>query len=303
MRECIDAMEDLYLREGGNIGAQPLRYVTHVDSDSVILTMPAYSRRLERFAVKMVTEYKKNPSRYSLPVQGGVTVLMDSENSKVLASLDSPTITALRTGAVSGLASKYLSRRDSKSVAVIGSGQQARTILEAVSCVREVDRVKVFSRTHGNAVQFAKEMGRLLGIEVKATEERATAMKNADILIVATNSSTPVIDWNEVPKGAHINSVGTLPDRRELDVETVCNSSLYVDIKEGVLKEAGDVIEAIKSGRITETHILGDLTDLAKKQVEGRASDKEVTLFKSVGFALQDIYASDRVYRKSSRDS
>ncbi|MDG6908377.1 MAG: ornithine cyclodeaminase family protein [Nitrososphaerota archaeon] len=296
MRECIVAMEELYLNE--ILEVQPLRTVLHVDPDSVILTMPAYSSSLKRFAVKIVTEYRQNPARFSLPVQGGVTVLMDSRNSRVLASFDSPTITAIRTGAVSGLATKYLARENSDSAAVIGSGQQARAILEAVCCVRKIERASVFSRSQANARQFAKEMGETLGLEILPSEDRPSALKDCDIIIVATNSSSPVIDWREIPSGAHINSVGTLPERREIDSETVRNSSLFVDTKEGVLKEAGDVIHAIKNGLVSEDHIVGDLKDLITGRVKGRSSENQITLFKSVGFALQDVYACDHAYRK-----
>ncbi|MCL4518045.1 MAG: ornithine cyclodeaminase family protein [Thaumarchaeota archaeon] len=302
MTDCIDAMEDLYLNEEDNVDKQPMRTVLRVDQDSVILTMPAYSPRLSRFAVKIVTEYKKNPINYSLPVQGGATVMIDSRNSNVLAGFDSPMITAIRTGAVSGLATKYLARAESKSVAVIGSGQQARTMLEAVCCVRGIRHVSVFSRTHANAIQFSKEMHDALGVEISVFEDRSSALKESDIIIVATNSSVPVIDWKEVPEGAHINSIGTLPDRRELDLDTVCNSAVFVDTREGVLKEAGDVINAIRIGRVDEGHIIGSLTNLVKRQSAGRSSAKQVTMFKSVGFALQDVYACERVYRKMSQN-
>ncbi|MDG6995223.1 MAG: ornithine cyclodeaminase family protein [Nitrososphaerota archaeon] len=303
MSECIDAMEDLYTNEEENIDRQPMRTVLRVDQDSVILTMPSLSTKLNRFAVKIVTEYKNNPANFSRPVQGGITVLMDSMNSNVLASFDSPMITAIRTGAVSGLATRYLSRKDSKSVAVIGSGQQARTILEAICCVRQIKNALVYSRTLGNAVQFANEMRRTLGISVEAVEDRTFALKNSDIIIVATNSAVPVIDWNEIPAGAHINSIGTLPERRELDLETVCNSALFADTKEGVLKEAGDVIHAIKIGKVTERHLLGTLSDLIKENIKGRSSVDQVTIFKSVGFALQDVYACAHVYNKSTSNS
>ncbi|MCL4519257.1 MAG: ornithine cyclodeaminase family protein, partial [Thaumarchaeota archaeon] len=187
---------------------------------------------------------------------------------------------------------------ESTTLADIGSGQQARAILEAVCCVRKIERASVFSRSQANARQFAKEMGETLGLEILPSEDRPSALKDCDIIIVATNSSSPVIDWREIPSGAHINSVGTLPERREIDSETVRNSSLFVDTKEGVLKEAGDVIHAIKNGMVSEDHIVGDLKDLITGRVKGRSSENQITLFKSVGFALQDVYACDHAYRK-----
>ena len=113
---------------------------------------------------------------------------------------------------------------------------------------------------------------------------------------VATNSSIPVLRWSDLPKGTHINSIGTLPDRQELDLETISNGSLFVDTKEGVLKDAGDVIAGIRAGVISEKSIRGDLSELLRGTVPGRQSDNEVTLFKSVGMALQDVYAANRIY-------
>ncbi|MGI0085745.1 MAG: ornithine cyclodeaminase family protein, partial [Nitrososphaerales archaeon] len=296
------AMEDLYRKESMEIASQPMRTLNRLDEDSIILTMPSYSRRLKRFAVKIVSEYRNNPKNFSLPVQGGVIVLIDANNSQALAILESATLTATRTGAVSGLATRLLSREDSNSVAVVGSGQQARAQLEAVCLVRKIYDARVFSRDFSHAERFAAEMSSNLGVTCVPHSERRTALRGADIIILATNSSEPVLEWGEVSRGAHINSIGTLPERRELDLDTVCKSRLYVDAREGVLKEAGDVIHAISSGRITENHILGDLGELLSGKSKGRQDRKDVTLFKSVGFAMQDVYASDRVFETISRD-
>ena len=168
MADCIDDMEELYSNEESSMIHQPKRVVTRIDNESVILTMPSFSDRLGMFAVKIVTEYKKNPEKNSLPVQGGLTVLMNSRNSSILALLDSPTITSIRTGAVSGLATKYLSRADSQEVGSIGSGQQARAMLEAVCVVREIKHAKVYSRDPTNSNLFATEMSDKLDITVRS---------------------------------------------------------------------------------------------------------------------------------------
>ena len=285
MQECIGVVEQLYLNESENIYQQPIRTVTRVDADSVILSMPAYSPRLKRFAVKVVTEFKNNPAKYSLPVQGGLILLLDAKNSSILATLDAPMITAIRTGAVSGVATKLVARKDSKTVAVVGSGEQARTQLEAVCAVRTISEVSVYSRNISNSTRFAREMSQELGILVRAHESRRAALANADIVILATNSATPVLDWSEVPKGCHINSIGTLPTHAELDVETVAHSRIFVDNKTAVPLEAGDMLNALNSGRIAKKDIQGELSDLLLHRVVGRNSDDQVTLFKSVGFA------------------
>jgi alanine dehydrogenase len=303
MEECISCMEELFSKESSSTLVQPRRVVTSLDPDSVVLTMPAFSEKLGLFGVKVVTEFKKNPEKYSLPVQGGLTILLDSKNSSVMALLDSPAITALRTGAVSGLATRILSREDSQKVGLIGSGQQAKTMLEAVFTVRkQLDSAKVYSRNPDNAKHFAAEMSTKLGVPVTAVSERRDALREADIVNVATNSSTPVLEWEEIQPGAHVNSVGTLPDRRELDLETVARSKLFVDTREGVLNEAGDVLHAIRAGRLTESAIHGDLFELVKGTVRTSSADeKHVTLFKSVGFGLQDLYACHRAYHNFLR--
>jgi ornithine cyclodeaminase/alanine dehydrogenase-like protein (mu-crystallin family) len=298
---CINCLESLFKNEAeSDIEDQPKRSYVRPDDDSVIFTMPALSKRLGRFCVKVVSEYKRNPSRFGLPVQGGAILLFDSKDSRLLAVLDSAVITEIRTGAVCAVASKFLSREDSTKVGVIGCGRQARRMLEGACAVRKIQFVTAFSRDFQHASAFADEMAsRIPGVQIKAVRDRATACREADILIVATNSSEPAISWKELSKGTHINSIGTLPERRELDEDTIFNSSLYVDNYDGVLTEAGDVMAAISSGRIGRDHIRANLSKLVKNLTIGRRSEDEVTLFKSVGFALLDLYASDFGYEKA----
>jgi alanine dehydrogenase len=298
MSKCISVMEEMYRYESENIYRQPIRTPIRIDSDSIILTMPSYSTRLKRFAVKIITEFKNNPERYSLPIQGGLIVLIDATNSSVLATLDAPMITAIRTGAVSGLATRLLAKESSKKVAVIGSGQQARTQLEAVCAVRQISEVAVYSRNRANADKFAVEMSKALRTSVGTKTERREALSGADIVILATNSPMPVISWSEISNGCHINSIGALPERIETDLETIFHSRVFVDNKVAVAQEAGDVLNALRSGRISEDHIRGDLSDLVLGRAKGRTSENEVTFFKSVGFALQDVYASSYAYNR-----
>jgi ornithine cyclodeaminase len=302
-KECVDQLESLYFKEAGELESQPQRTLTRINSDSLIFTMPGYSKKLGRFAVKIVSEYKKNPKLFRRRIQGGLVILFDSNTSEPLALIDSPRLTAIRTGALCGLATELLSRRDSKSVGIIGSGEQARALLEGACTVRPVREVRVFSLEFSHARNFAKEMSRKLGVPVEAVSEKKELCKEkVDILNLATNSSRPVLDWkDDVSSGMHINSIGTLPERQELDVDTIRNSRLFVDTKDGVLREAGDLINAIKVGKINESHILGDLSVLVSKRATGRKDSTDVTLFKSVGFSLLDVYAASKAYENASR--
>jgi ornithine cyclodeaminase len=298
MQECIDQIESLYVNESEYISLQPLRVLTRINEDSHILTMPGHSKNLERFAVKIVSEYKKNPELFDRKIQGGIALLFDSRNAELLATLDATSLTAIRTGALCGLATKLLSRQDSRKAVVIGSGTQARTQLEGVCAVRKIEEALVYSREFSHALNFAEEMSTKLKLEVEAVRDK-DQLRNfrEDILIIATNATNPVLSWQEnVFSGMHINSIGVLPDRRELDVETLANSRVFVDLKQGVLQESGDVIFAIKTGAIKEDHIIGDLSDLLLKKKQGRLHTDDVTLFKSVGFALLDVYAASKAY-------
>lgn len=302
MHDCIDAMHEMYDQGRKELNNQPARILTRVDLQSLILTMPSYSARLRRFAVKLVTEFKRNPKSFGIPAQGGVTALLDGKNSQVLALADSAALTAVRTGAVSGLATKLLSRKNSRKVGILGSGQQARTQLEAVCEVRRIEEVVVYSPHPAHSKLFSKDMGRITGAVVKPCSRPGLATEGADILIAATNSSVPVIGRDQVPPGCHINSIGTLPEREELPPEVISMSSVYVDTVEGVLREAGDVIRAIRRGLFSRERIIADLGGVIRNPGLGRKRNDEVTLFKSVGFGLQDLYSFSRLYDAIVRD-
>ncbi|MHB1908809.1 MAG: ornithine cyclodeaminase family protein [Nitrososphaerales archaeon] len=292
---CIDAIEDLYRHEYKAIFEQPARTLTRINESSIIFTMPAYSKKLGKFAVKIVSEFRGNTLSRK-PVQGGSVVLIDASDGSTLATIDAPALTAIRTGAVSGLATRILAPKESKNVAVLGSGQQAKAQLEAIQAVRDIQSAFVYSPNYAHARNFAKEMRSMLHIDVTALKERTGFRSlSVDIIIAATNSAIPVIAWEEdVSENCHINSIGTLPERRELDRMTICNSSIFVDSKESVLHEAGDIMDAIKNHVISEQNILGDLGDLLHRNWSKRR--EKVTLFKSVGFGLQDVYAASKAY-------
>lgn len=298
--ECINLLRRMLREYGEEAYSQPSRTIIQTKESGVILTMPSYSPSLGRFAVKVVTEFKENPEKYGIPVQGGKILLLDSGNGSCLAILDSPVITEIRTASLCALASDILARKDARKVAVIGSGREARAILEALSFVRKIENVKVKSRKFENAERFAKDMSSKLGFEVKAVEHSRDATKEADIIIAATNSESPVISSEDVPKGAHVVSIGTLPNRRELDEELISKSSVFVDIRNGVLNEAGDIISAIKLGKFSHEKIRADIVELVRDESRGRQSSEEITLFKSVGFGLLDVFVSDYIYRKFS---
>lgn len=298
MKEAIGVVEEMLGKGAAEIQSQPARTILKVDQDSFILTMPAYSSILGRYAVKIVTEFKMNPEKNNLPVQGGSILLIDCDDSRVLALLDSPTVTEVRTGALTGLATRILSRPESRRVGVVGSGKEARTHLEAVYTVRGIKEAKVASKNPSHAKQFAEEMSQKLDIRVDAVGTPGEAAGGADVVIAATSSATPVLSSEDISDGCHINSIGTLPDRRELSSDLISRASVFVDTRAGVMREAGDIIQAVREGKFSEAMVKGDLAELVLSKSPGRSNPNEVTLFKSVGFALADVYSASYVYDK-----
>jgi ornithine cyclodeaminase/alanine dehydrogenase len=209
----------------------------------------------------------------------------------------------MRTGATSGVATRYLAGEDSDSVGIIGAGVQARTQLWAVCEARQIEKAEVYDIDIGKARDFAIEMAEKLGIEVSVEESPQRVAKNSDILIIATTSRVPVIEGRWLEGKVHINSVGWVgPDGRELDSSTVEMARLFVDSKEAVLEESGDIIIPIKEGVVTEGKIDGEIGELVSGIKEGRRAEDGITLFKSVGLAIEDAAVAELAYEKALKE-
>jgi ornithine cyclodeaminase/alanine dehydrogenase len=212
--------------------------------------------------------------------------------------MDGTYITAMRTGATSGVATRYLAREDASTVGVIGAGAQARTQLAAVCEVRPIAAARVFSRSADGRAAYAREMSAELGIEVVATGSAEEAVRGVDIVCTASTSKTPVVESDWIGPGVHINGVGSHSvDARELDAETVRRARVVVDTRDAALAEAGDLLMPIKEGLIGEDHIRAELGEVVTGARPGRERDDEITLFKSQGLAIQDVATAALVYR------
>ncbi len=208
-------------------------------------------------------------------------------------------ITAMRTGAASGVATKYLAREDSKTVGVFGAGVQARTQLMAVCAMRNIERAFVYDKFEERANGFATEMSGNLNIPIE-TRKPEDVVKESDIIITATTAKTPIFDGNLVNPGTHLNSIGSFkPDVREVDEVVIKRSKIVVDQKSAALEEAGDIIIPLKAGIITEKDIYGELGEIVTGIKPGRTSDSEITLFKSVGLGIQDCATAWLAYTKA----
>jgi ornithine cyclodeaminase len=258
----------------------------------VSLFMPAHLRESGNAGAKVVSVNPGNAAR-GLPAIHAVVLVLDVLTGRPTALMDGTWLTALRTGAVGGLAADLLARSDAKTVALFGAGVQARTQLEAVRCVREITEVRVVSRSGASADRLA---GEVVGVRAVRVDDANEAIEGADIIIAATSSSTPVFDGARVEPGTHVTGVGSYTlDMREVDTALVQRARIIVDQREAVMEEAGDIVGPIRDGVVDETVIIAEIGEVVLGRVPGRTADSEITFFKSVGNAVQDVAVAARV--------
>jgi ornithine cyclodeaminase len=285
MRQAIEAMREAFGQLAAGEATVPLR--TSLETEKgVTLFMPAYLKGSGDLGAKIVSVYAGNPA-LGLPTINAVVIALDGGTGQPLALMDGTYLTALRTGAASGLATELLARPNASIVAVFGAGAQARTQLEAVRTVRPIREVRIVSRTRSSAERFAAEIE---GVAVRVMDDRSAAVQGAHIVIAATTSSTPVFDGRDVAPGTHVNGIGSYtPEMQEVDATLVQRAKVVVDSREAALAEAGDLIIPLRQGLITADHIHAELGEIVNGDKAGRTSDDEITFFKSVGNAAQDV--------------
>ena len=299
MEDCITAVEAAFRELAQAHVIMPQRAAIKVaDGNGLFLGMPAYiGGDMNALGVKVVTVYPDNPSKHDLPTVLGTLLLCDPATGKASAIMDAGFLTAVRTGAASGVATRYLANEDAKICTVFGAGVQARKQLEAVHIVRPLEKVHVIDVREDAAKAFAQDMGADLGIPVTATTDAEAAVREADIVVTASSSHDPVFDGDWLQPGTHINNVGShSPDARELDTTTVKRSKFVADLREANLAEAGDILIPIREGAVTEEHIHASLGEIILGTRPGRESPEEITVFKSCGLAIQDVSTALAVY-------
>jgi alanine dehydrogenase len=252
------------------------------------LVMPAYLPGPHKIGLKLISLCEDNPAR-GLPFAQAITIVMDAERGTPLAVLEAGYLTAVRTGAASGVATDALARRDARVAAIFGAGVQGRTQLEATAAVRPLRKAFVVDIDPRAAAAFAAEMGPALGLVIEPADA-ATALRDADIVSTTTTSAVPVLRDGDLKPGVHINAVGSYkPHVREIPGETVRRAALFVDERRSALEEAGDIIIPLREGLIGEDHIRAEIGQVLAGLAPGRRSDEEITLFKSVGNAVEDL--------------
>ncbi|MFH0895866.1 MAG: ornithine cyclodeaminase family protein [Bacteroidota bacterium] len=299
MNDCINVIEKAFAELSNGTAVLPLRINIKPDA-GLALYMPAYLKEMGALACKVVTVYKDNPAKHNLPTTIGKVLLQNPDTGEVICIMDGGYLTAVRTGAASGVATKLLARKDAnQTVAVYGTGVQAKMQLWAVACVASVAKVLVYDLNEAAADAFVKEMSEKHKLNVVKCANPDDLL-DSDIIITATSSATPLWDGNKLKDGTHINNIGShTPGARELDTITVKRSLFVGDSREACFAEAGDIMIPLKEGAITEDHFYAELGEIITGKKAARTDNKQITLFKSNGLAIQDAATAKLVYEKA----
>jgi len=300
MPDLIGSMRAALADYSGGRAQQPLRTVLELgDKRSFFGIMPASLTDPRAVGTKLVTVFPSNHEK-GLPSHLATIVLLDPDTGELLALIDGRYITEARTAAVSAVSADLLALPDAATLAILGSGVQAHSHLEALACVRRLADVRVWSPTESHRAAFVREVARD-GLRIRAAASARDAVDGADLIVVATASTTPVLESAWVPDGAHICAIGACrPTHRELQAALVARSRVFVDSTVGALAEAGDIVMAIQEGAIGPQHIAGELGALVSGTVAGRQVRGQVTLFKSLGMAVEDVAAAHLAYTRAS---
>jgi ornithine cyclodeaminase len=300
MDTCVEAMAEALKTFARGDAVLPLRSMLWLpDRRGLLGLMPAYLGSPALLGLKVVSVMPGNHGTAYESHQGTV-MLFEVEHGSPVAMMDASTITEIRTAAVSGVATRALARQDAGDLAILGSGVQARSHLDAMKAVRRLRRVRVWSRDAANARAFAERESRRHGLRVEASPSAREAVAGADLICTTTAAKSPVLEGAWLAPGVHINAVGAcFKDARELDTAAVAGARLFVDCRESALNEAGDVLIPRGEGAIGDDHIVGELGEVLLERVPGRRGPGERTLFKSLGIAVEDLAAAHLIWRKA----
>ena len=300
MADLIAAMEAAVARFSSGEVLQPVRTVLTVGPTRAYFgLMPAYIEQPARLGAKLVTVFNENHER-GLPSHLATIVLLDPDTGALIALMDGRYITEMRTAAVSAVSARHLSSPGATTLGILGSGVQARSHLEAYAEVRALEDVRVWSPQKRNRERFVEEMSGRVPARIRAADSAEEAVRDADMVVLATSCATPVIEQPWVSTGAHVVSVGACrPDQREMAPALVASGRLFVDSKAAALVESGDVVMGIHDGLFDRSHLAGELGEVVLGRVDGRTGDKQITIFKSLGMAVEDVVAADLVLRRA----
>jgi len=303
MNDTIEILEKAFTDLANGNAVMPQRTsITSPENNGVALYMPAYLKGIGAFGIKVVTVFRDNLPKYNLPTILGTVILLDEKTGAPIALLDGGYITAMRTGGAAGLAAKFLARKDAKVHTLFGTGGMARTHAWAVNCVRKIEKLILFSLDPIEKQKaFKKSLEKIINCEIVLGDDPKKAVNEADIVTLITSTKEPIIDGDWIKPGTHINGIGShAPAMREIDSKTIVKSKVICDLTDACKLEAGDFIIPVEKGEWSWDKVHASLGDIITGKKTGRENDIEVTLFKSVGLAIQDISVAFHVFKKAS---
>jgi len=301
MAKCVDLMDATFRALANGETILPLRTIMKIPTSNAFAVMPGYINDPPTIGAKIITVF---PGNHNTPFDAhqGAVLLFDPNNGSLSAILDATSITTIRTAACSGVATRALAKQGASSLAILGAGVQGHSHLEAMCAVRPIKTLRVWSRNAERADALAKVGREKFGLHTTVAAGADAAVRGAEIVCTTTASTEPVLFGDWLSPGAHVNAVGTSqPHAREIDSVTVVRSRLYGDRKESVLKEPGDIIVPLADGDITPDHIVGEIGEVLIGRVAGRRGDDEITLFKSLGLAIEDLASASFVVAEAQR--
>lgn len=298
MEDAVEVLETLFGTMHETTTILPLRTrMLLPDPDQGLAMMPAYLDPPGVVGGKFFTIFPGNHA-FGRDAHQGAVLLFGVQHGELLAVLDASSLTAIRTAAVSGVATRYMARPDAHRLALLGSGVQAEAHLDAMRAVRAIDQVTVWSRHRSHAEAFRDRQQERTGVAIRVSSSASEAVADADIICTVTAAQTPVLEGRWLMPGVHMNAVGaSVREYRELDSSAVAMSRCVVDLRESALHESGDILIPIEEGRVGRDHVVAELSDLVRGDTLGRVQSSDVTLFKSLGIASEDLAVAHHLYQ------
>jgi ornithine cyclodeaminase/alanine dehydrogenase len=298
--ELISTLEKAHIQYSSGNAVMPVRLVVPLPQiQGRITSMPGFLNEDKALGMKVVTYFHENP-RQNLPAILGTIMLFSADTGKMIAVMDGSYITAIRTACASAMATKRLANAETPVMGILGAGVQARAHIQALTRVRRIERIKIYSPSGASAAAIKKDMNASTKSGIDVARSAEDAVRDSDLLVAASTAKEPIVKSEWLKAGVHINAVGShRPDYREIDGATLARAKVVVDSREAIMAECGDILLAVKEKSINENHIHGEIGEVLAGAKPGRSGASEVTLYKSVGIAIQDVATASLVYRKA----
>jgi alanine dehydrogenase len=300
IEELIAVLEQAHIQYSTGKAVMPVRLVVPLPQIAGRITsMPGYLTEDKALGMKVVTYFQNNPQE-NLPAILATVMLFSAATGKIIAVMDGSYITAIRTACASAMATRALANPEAPVLGILGAGVQARAHIQALCRVRQLNQIKLYSPSGTNAANIKRELEPVSRAAIDVAKSAEEAVRNSDLVVTATTAQQPILECAWLKPGAHINAVGShRPDSREIDGPTVARSKVVVDSREAIMAECGDILLAIKEKSITEKHLHAEIGEVLAGTKPGRSSGDEVTLYKSVGIAIQDVATAQLIYHKA----